>query len=118
MDSLATCGHVSDIGFTWPVVELVNLDILPPPGLHMISTTLFSNQTSKILWSHSTAEMVHWESPKSEILLGSLLNPGKIDVMSLASSNSPLSSVLGVETVGDVGVTLAFAMSSRTEWVC
>ena len=51
--------------------------------------------------------MVQWESPKSEILLGSLLNPGKIEVISLVSSRSPLSSVLGVETVGDVGVTLA-----------
>ena len=84
----------------------------------LLSTTLFPNQTSRILWSHSTAEMVHWESPKSEILLGSLLNPGKMEVISLVSNRSPLSSVLGVETVGDVGVTLALAMRSRTEWVC
>ena len=59
--------------------------------------------------------MLHWESPKSEILVGILLNPGKMEVISLVSSSSPLSSVLGVETVGDEGVTLALAMSSRTE---
>ena len=82
-----------------------------------ISATLFPNQTSRIFWSHSTADMVHWESPKREILLGSLVNPGKIEVMSLASNRSPLSSVLGVETVGDVGVTPALAMRSLTEWV-
>ena len=37
MSGLAPCGQVSDIGFTWPVVELVNLDFLPPPGLHVVS---------------------------------------------------------------------------------
>ena len=83
----------------------------------LISATLLPNQTSRIFWSHSTAEIVHWESPNREILLGSLLNPGRIEVMSLVSSSSPLSSVLGVETVGDVGVTLALAMRSQTEWV-
>ena len=79
-----------------------------------ISATLFPNQTSRIFWSHSTAEIVHWESPKREILLGSLVNPGKIEVMSLARMSIPLNSVLGVVTVGDVGVTLALAMRSRT----
>ena len=33
---LASCGQVSDVGITWPTVELVYLDFLPPPGLHVV----------------------------------------------------------------------------------
>ena len=79
-----------------------------------ISATRFPNQTSSRIWSHLMAEMVHWESPKRETLLGSLLNPGIMEVIALASSRRPLSSVLGVEIVGEVGVTLALDISSQT----
>ena len=61
---------------------------------------------------------MHSESLKRETLLGNLLKPGKIAVMALADNGSPLSSVLGVNTVGVVGVTLAFDISSHTKWVC
>ena len=37
MSGFAPCGQVSNVGFTWPVVKLVNLDFLPTPGLHVVS---------------------------------------------------------------------------------
>ena len=37
MYSLAPGGQVGYVGFSWPVIELVNMDMLAPPGLHMIS---------------------------------------------------------------------------------
>ena len=80
MSSLAPCGQVSDISFPWLMVELVNLDILPLPGLHVVSD--FCDSVPEPDFQDLLVALHGRDGAlgvaKEEILLGSLLNPGKI----------------------------------------